>query len=483
MLGAGLSAIQLVPSWEFLRQTTLPNGLPPDIASYFSFPLAHLGSFIQPFVLGDPRIGTYPHFASFDGSIFWENTGYIGLLPLVLTIPTLWYKHTKIRFFLCVIAVSFLLMWGSHSPLYIIYSIWPFNLFRVPSRFLWLFVFSIVTLASIGLNYLMQNLKNKFLFISLIMLAAANVIHLFVLWQNYHLFVSARDWMNPPQILTLIPSAARIYTIGSEITHNKFFLSQGWKNTSPFVFLRNDLAPDSNLIWGRANFGVYAGRTLRRTDIFSALLAQNVHISENQATPSALYKTLLDVSSVTTLISTVPLDESQIHDSKKPFKREKVYTGAGTTLYLYTNPNARPRAYLASGAKTVSTVEDSARALADNPSERNVLVERRLPFTEQKSGGTVQVRDTNDTNVSIAVENNPGDAILVLTDTIYPGWIARTDGEVTPIVPVNIQFRGIKIPAGTHSITFEYKPASFRIGATVTSIFMIIIVFLAVFPE
>jgi hypothetical protein len=55
-------------------------------------------------------------------------------------------------------------------------------------------------------------------------------------------------------------------------------------------------------------------------------------------------------------------------------------------------------------------------------------------------------------------------AVLVLTDAHYKEWRARVDGERTGIVPVDLLFRGLCVPAGEHVVEFRYKPLAFRQG-------------------
>lgn len=59
-------------------------------------------------------------------------------------------------------------------------------------------------------------------------------------------------------------------------------------------------------------------------------------------------------------------------------------------------------------------------------------------------------------------------ALLVLTDTFYPGWRATVDGERSTIYRADYWFRGVLLPAGQHRVRFEYDPLSFRIGVAIT---------------
>jgi uncharacterized membrane protein YfhO len=53
---------------------------------------------------------------------------------------------------------------------------------------------------------------------------------------------------------------------------------------------------------------------------------------------------------------------------------------------------------------------------------------------------------------------------VVLADTFYPGWTATIDGVATPIYPVDLLFRGVFVPPGTHRILFRYEPPVLRLG-------------------
>jgi uncharacterized membrane protein YfhO len=61
-----------------------------------------------------------------------------------------------------------------------------------------------------------------------------------------------------------------------------------------------------------------------------------------------------------------------------------------------------------------------------------------------------------------------GEGLVVLSGTYYPGWQARLDGEEVPILRTNHLARGVAVGAGTHSLEFLYRPASFRWGALLT---------------
>ena len=64
---------------------------------------------------------------------------------------------------------------------------------------------------------------------------------------------------------------------------------------------------------------------------------------------------------------------------------------------------------------------------------------------------------------------------LVLTDTHYPGWTATVNGQPTDILPVNIMFRGVELPAGEHEVVFEFKPRSLQMGSWISGVALLIL--------
>jgi len=55
--------------------------------------------------------------------------------------------------------------------------------------------------------------------------------------------------------------------------------------------------------------------------------------------------------------------------------------------------------------------------------------------------------------------------MVILSDTFFPGWQAEIDGSVAPIYEVNLAMRGVVVPAGAHTLTYRYRPASVLWGA------------------
>ena len=101
---------------------------------------------------------------------------------------------------------------------------------------------------------------------------------------------------------------------------------------------------------------------------------------------------------------------------------------------------------------------------------------------KETATGRVRLTQQAETSLTVVVENNDSDAVLVLTDTYYPGWLATLDGKRVPILPTNIKQRGVVVPPGNHDVRFSYSPKSLAWG-TVASLLSVVFLFIAmVFP-
>ncbi|MFA6769802.1 MAG: YfhO family protein, partial [Bacteroidales bacterium] len=60
--------------------------------------------------------------------------------------------------------------------------------------------------------------------------------------------------------------------------------------------------------------------------------------------------------------------------------------------------------------------------------------------------------------------------LAIFSEIYYPaGWKAYIDGEPVPIIKANYILRALNVPAGSHTVEFEFKPESFNKGAYYSS--------------
>lgn len=157
-----------------------------------------------------------------------------------------------------------------------------------------------------------------------------------------------------------------------------------------------------------------------------------------------------------------------------------LYTGSRMSIQQVPQP--LPRAYFVA---RVYPARDEAEVMArlngpDFDSHQEVIIIDNSVNAGLNSTGaepkalsaTVNIIKETASTISLQV-NAPAVGFVVLTDTFYPGWQARVDGQPAQIYPANLAFRAVAVEAGQHEISFNYQPRSFTIGLWISVITLI----------
>ena len=168
--------------------------------------------------------------------------------------------------------------------------------------------------------------------------------------------------------------------------------------------------------------------------------------------------------------------QGKIDKSNSGYGPEVTAEDVGVGL-VYENLRVRPRAWLVPEVMRVSEEESinaiRASRLPDGrvfDPARTALIETEPPLVQSGSAafaGSAQVTDLNDDKMELRTDSN-GPAFLITSDLFYPGWQATVDGKQTSIYQADYLLRGVVVPAGTHSVRFEFRPRRFYVGATVS---------------
>ncbi len=161
-----------------------------------------------------------------------------------------------------------------------------------------------------------------------------------------------------------------------------------------------------------------------------------------------------------------------------------VEDGSERTVLL-RNPHAVPRAYTVYDVQPAADPLTLLATLADpafDPLMRSYAEGVTARVSAARRGGPARIVVDEDTRVEIEADLE-AEGLLVLVDSVYPGWQASVDGEALEILAVNHLFRGVLLPAGRHRVVFEYRPWTVPGGAAVSGLAAIGIVGLWVFAR
>jgi hypothetical protein len=136
----------------------------------------------------------------------------------------------------------------------------------------------------------------------------------------------------------------------------------------------------------------------------------------------------------------------------------------------FENPHAMPRAFVIGRVQPMAPGQDAVATLRSlNPREAVILERDVLPVGERADYRPADVVEYTPNRVTIDAElDKPG--YLVLTDTWFPGWTARSDGaeKPLPVLPANIAFRAVPLDSGRHRVTLTFHPPGLLLGAFVS---------------
>lgn len=491
LFAIGLSSIQLVPTLELWRNSVRKGGLDFDTVTSFAFPYKHILTFFSPYALGSPADGSYKAITS-EWIIFWENIGYIGLLPILLAIISIFFfRKPLVKIFVILTLLSFLLVLGRNSPLYFVFSLPLFNLFRVPSKFLLLTTLSLSILSGITFETVIKRipmlLRNKLavrssIIICILFTFGSSLADLFSFSYFYPPISPAKSWLEVPSSFNTVSNTRnRILTIAAPAAWNDIFLKKGWKDISPFVYFKNSLYPNYNSLFNLKQADYNTGGIVPSRLAYMVNFIKTIDISEKEkiASLSAQTYNIASLMSVEYLISAFPIFNVPLTSVTTIFPPSHGLN----PFYIYRNNTARTRAYIAYNTDFVKTVEEFNQLLSqmDYIDKNSIIIEDEALQIANPAKEINQAKIVTETDSEIVIEAvSSTPSILILTDTYYPGWKAFIDNKYTQIYQVNIFQKGILLSEGPHVIKFIYQPVSFELGKYITLLTSVII-FVAVF--
>ena len=467
ILGILISSAVLLPALEMASYSTrasfnLENSLSPE------YKLKYLWMFINPFAYGDPSLGTWNILTE----NFWENIGYIGILPLLLALFGIYsglkQKNIYIKSTALVLVICLILLLGSTTFFYNLIRDWVpgFVYTRVSGRFLLFIDFFLSILAGFGIKNLISKVdKKKWLIILVVIILT--MVDLFHFGFNFNTVIQM-DYFAEPQTVKFLKKDPDLFRIRSldfgSAWYEAWKKSNGWRgDLSAYMLQREILPPDYNLLFRIFSpsfiYGLAGHYGVKKPSELDEVIAHSL----NDKQVSSRSASLLGMENVKYLLSSKKIDLNE------DFKQVRQYpSGENSFIYIYENLKNLPRAFFVSQAiyKPSEQILNSIYFGVFDPS-KEVILEQNLEAQAKNSTGSAQIKSYQDNFIEAEVTSSKG-GFLVLSDTYYPGWKVFIDNIENQIFQANYAYRAVKVEKGTHQVVFKYQPNSVKWGISVS---------------
>ena len=477
IVGVGLAAGQLLPAVE-LYQSAWRQNLSFKIVDRFYLPLNQLENFVVPTAHGHPIDGSFTARGN-----FWETCCYVGVFPALAALRamgTAWRRGAArpARFWIIVFLLGVWLATGKDGHLYYFaYKTLPgFKSFHDPARCLLWGAAALSVLAAIGFDAAISGAARRgwcagrgwqWAPLAILALVFVDLAHfgggIYPLAPRNAMsahgavtdFVRVDPMVRARQARIMAPDSARVW--------QRFTSKRSYQQRLPNYgrLWRETLTPNLGMELGVPDAYGYEPETRLDTQMISGGTAVAFGAAANsvQHANAAAYAGAMGVRYVVT-------DRYQPPDSRTP--------GLATVLTVPTSPfathpeqgngrehlslNTRwlPRCRLAGGIVSAGTPREAMKMLARGLNGTGPPVNLQ---TDTVIAGPVDPRyarphttlvpgltDVDPEHVSVTVTTD-GPAVLVLADTLHPGWTATLDGRPAPIRSADGFLRAVMLPS------------------------------------
>jgi hypothetical protein len=152
-----------------------------------------------------------------------------------------------------------------------------------------------------------------------------------------------------------------------------------------------------------------------------------------------------------------------------------VYNEGGVAIAEVPDP--RSFAYAANSVVSASGPDEAAAKLAQAPLGP-IVVEGCCPV-----GGQADVNVTNRaaSRVDLTVTAQ-SEVTVVVQQSFDAGWEATIDGQAATIMPANLLFQSVTVPAGRHLVSLRYRPVSVTLGEAGSAVAALALILVALAP-
>ncbi|MCX8211949.1 MAG: YfhO family protein [Lewinella sp.] len=147
------------------------------------------------------------------------------------------------------------------------------------------------------------------------------------------------------------------------------------------------------------------------------------------------------------------------------------------------NPAAYGAAWLVSNIMTVNSNDAEFNALGTVPDLKSTAIVHS-DFSDKIAGlqpsgqGTVAITKYSPNELTYSF-NSTSEQLAVFSEIWYGpdlGWEATIDGQPADLIRTNYLLRGLRVPAGQHTITMTFAPSSFFTGKAISMVCSLLII-------
>lgn len=479
-LGYGLSAIQLIPTMQYIG--LLIRSYPKTYywISYGYLTWDRLWLLINPNIFGDKY--TYGPFVN-----YWEHSMYIGVSGLIMSIVSIvtlplslitlkrkpHYKGIGIIFFTMII-IGLYGLWVSlaySAKFDLQYFLWKnisfYQYMRYPSRHLILLVFALSFLSALGLDSL-SRFFNRFAKIISVTACIVLAFELIPFAKGFIVIKESPKFRHDPYLISVLKSVK---------DNSRYVMNfPVWEppnssldfNSGTYYQIQSATGYDPLILRNYYEF-------INAANGYTNILREDMQIP--YLLPDSLAIPYLSIRYILEPVLGAPLSQN------RPNTIRLIVENKQRWYNLWENTKLIPRYFLVSQTKTLP----SRQEVYDQIKLKKVDLSKTVVFDSSKTTptqigncqlpnpGDIRTKEFGINKIEININSNC-DSYLVSSDVFYPGWVAYLDGRNVKILEGNLAFRTVFIPKGQHELKFVYVPTIFIWSTGVTILVIILII-------
>ena len=503
-----LSAVQLASLVQFTLLSTRATAPSFEFATDYSLPLAHLITILLPEYFGEPvRTGYWsvPTFA--------ELVLYAGILPL-LGVALALRRPTRLTwFYIFVLLTGILLALGRYGFLYrLFYDLLPpFRLARAPGRAGFLYMFAVAALLgeTIGNWQRASTAENKahlasywrWLLLAGTAIGAAALAATGATFAAQHpTETSGRLWQ---QIggwsWALLLFVAGGLLLGGYLTTDSeprrralaaglvlLVVTDLWlfglkmvqlssTRTEPFWLTTKEIVGETYqriVPWGLNIFWQNGPGEVEMRSVFGYNALETSAYQRFVGSVADPRATTYDILGAAYVVSQVPVDEYL--DGDRPLTLLQTRAGA----WVYQRGRVLPIARLVTNYEVIADETAAVNRIhaPDFDPGRTVILAQEPDCPVGADAATAGATIVEERNGYWRIETNSDTpALLVLSESAYPGWRVRVDGETAESLTAYTLIRAVCVPAGAHVVEWSFEPGIFKIGGVISALGLLLV--------